>query len=125
MPRDLLIRGGFSGREKSNRLIRVTRNTWVSMRLSPGASQELGQSQRVRKKSVAYANLHPMQLLCPPEKEALYSGRLSIWWEGGRTTTLQIPIYPECCFGFLVHLKPTIWSEYIGIGTPYVAVPTK
>jgi len=71
---------------------------------------------------MAYANLHPMQLLCPPEKVALCSGRLSIWCEN-HTTTLQISVYPKCRFRFFIHLKPTFRSEYISIGTPYVTVP--
>ena len=73
---------------------------------------------------MAYANLHPMQLLCPPEKEALCSGRLSIWYEN-HTTTLQVSVYPECRFGFLVHLEPTLRSKHVGIGTPDVTVPMK
>jgi len=81
-------------------------------------------TESTRKKLMAYENLHPMQLLCPPENEALCSARLSIWCEN-HTTTLQIPVYPECRFGFLVHLEPALRSERVGVGTPHVTVPVK
>jgi len=37
----------------------------------------------------------------------------------------QVPVNPETCFRLFIHFEPSLWSEFIGVGSPHVLVTVK
>jgi hypothetical protein len=71
-----------------------------------------------------YANLHPIQLLVPPEKVTLRQGTLA-HGTGGRPKAhyAQVAVNPDGRLSLLVHLEPPFRSEFISVWSPCALVP--
>ena len=114
----------LSGGEKSNCLTSATKNVCISRILLAAGSQLISSSflfgMTVKKTVETHANLHPMQLLAPPEKLRLYR-RVTTYGTSMKVIEAsysQAVVDSNGRLRLVPHVEPSLRSKFISVWSP-------